>query len=174
MRLFVAAELPESLELELAETSALLRGTVRGRYVSPDSFHVTLAFLGEVAGSRLGAAIDAVEAGCAGHGRIEASLGSLGYFGRMRTATLWQAVESDGALDRLAASVRRELGAAGFSFDGKGFLAHVTLMRAADLSHVELPMPHVTRGAIDTVTLFKSDLSGARPVYEPIHSVALP
>ena len=46
MRLFIAAELPENLLEALAETSARLRDTVKGRYVAPDSFHLTLAFLG--------------------------------------------------------------------------------------------------------------------------------
>ena len=172
MRLFVAAELPGEMLEALAETSAALREAVRGRYVAPDSFHVTLAFLGEVEGSRVPAACDALRESCAGYGPIDASLRELGCFGRARAATLWQGVNAAG-LSALAQDVRRSLRAAGVALDEKAFLAHVTLMRAADLSHVELPMPHVTRGAIDTVTLFKSDLSGARPVYEPIHSVAL-
>ena len=173
MRLFVAAELPECLVEELAETSALLRGTLRGRYVAPDSLHVTLAFLGEVPGSRLEEVEAAVARACEGRARAEVSLGPLGSFGRRRSATLWQSVESDGALEALAGAVRSELRNSGFSFDEKGFLAHVPLMRAVDLSSGELPMPHVASAAIDTVTLFSSDLSGGRPRYESLFSVVL-
>lgn len=173
MRLFVAAELPEELLDALSETSAALRDTIHGRYVASDSFHVTLAFLGEVPGSLALDAAAAVERGCTGHEPIEASLGELGSFGRRRSATLWQAVEGGAALVRLASAVRASLKEAGFSFDEKRFLAHVTLMRAADLTRGELPMPAMASGPIDTVTLFKSDLSGPRPRYTPLTSVSL-
>ena len=64
MRLFIAAELPENLLEALAETSARLRDTVKGRYVAPDSFHLTLAFLGEVEANRIDAAARAIDDAC--------------------------------------------------------------------------------------------------------------
>ena len=85
-------------------------------------------------------------------------------------ANLKKAVESDDALEGLAKRLRTGLSARGFSFDNKGFLAHMTLMRSADLTSGMLPMPLVARGDIDTVTLFKSDLSGPHPVYTPLHT----
>ena len=57
MRVFVAAELPDEMYDALCETSALLRASVRGRYVAPDSFHVTLAFLGNVESWRIDDAV---------------------------------------------------------------------------------------------------------------------
>ena len=174
MRLFVAAELPDAVLDALAETSAFLRGSVPGRYVAPDSFHVTLAFLDEVEGRRVDDAIDAIEGGCEGFRAFEVALGDFGSFGRRSAATLWQGFREAGDLPAVAASVRSALREAGFSFDEKSFLAHVTLMRAADLAAVsELPMPHIAHGTIDTVTLFSSDLSGEHPVYEPLHAVRL-
>ena len=174
MRLFVALELADEVLEALAETSASLRGSVRGRFVAPDSLHVTLAFLGEVEPYRVDDAIDALEQGCAGFGAIEAALGELGSFGRRSSATLWQGFRDAEPLGELAASVRGALRDRGFSFDDKPFRAHVTLMRAAGLRSGELPMPALASGLLDTVTLFKSDLSGPRPVYEPLHSVELP
>ncbi|MBR2682422.1 MAG: RNA 2',3'-cyclic phosphodiesterase [Atopobiaceae bacterium] len=174
MRLFVAAELPEELLDALAETSAALRDTVRGRYVAPDSLHVTLAFLGEVEGARLPEAEDALVRACDGHEAFEVTLGELGSFGRPRSATLWQAINGGEALPSLAADVRTALDDAGFSYDAKPFRAHITLMRAAMLSDAVLPMPFMARGIMDTVTLFKSDLSGPRPVYTPLARVSLP
>ena len=173
MRLFIAAELSESLIEELSETSALLRGCVRGRYVAPDRFHVTLAFLGETDAARVGELAALLDDACAGRGPVQARLGALGSFGRRKSATLWQAIESDGALEELASDVRARLRHAGFSFDDKGFLAHMTLMRSADLTAGVLPIPHVASGEIDAVTLFKSDLSGPHPVYTPLHTCLL-
>lgn len=51
MRLFVTVELPEGALEALAETSALLRESVRGRFVASDSFHVTL-FRSDLSGPR--------------------------------------------------------------------------------------------------------------------------
>lgn len=173
MRLFIAAELPSSVTDALAETSAALRGGVRGRYVSPDSFHVTLAFLGEVEGRRVQDACAALDRGCVGFEPFTVSLGDLGCFGKRSKATLWQGFREAGALPELARSVRGELSAEGFAFDGKSFLPHITLMRAADLTVGGLPMPTMAQGMVSCVALFRSDLSGSRPVYEPLHVAAL-
>jgi 2'-5' RNA ligase len=110
---------------------------------------------------------------CAGFEPIPVSLGALGSFGKARRATLWQAVESDGGLEALADAIRKRLAQGGFSYDEKGFLAHMTLMRSADISRGELPMPQVARGSVEDVSLFKSDLSGKHPVYMPLHTVRL-
>ena len=173
MRLFVAAVLPEEMLEALAETSARLRGAVRGRYVAPDSFHVTLAFLGEVEGYRSGDAADAVRAGCAATSPFEASLGELGKFGKRSCATLWQGLRDEGELSSLAESVRAELKRAGFTFDAKAFLPHITLMRKADLTSGALPMPVCAWGEIAEVALYSSDLSGVRPHYEVLEAVVL-
>ncbi len=173
MRLFIAAELPENLLEALAETSAKLRDTVKGRYVAPDSFHMTLAFLGEVETNRIDAAARAIDDACQEFEAFGVALGPLGSFGKRSSATLWQGLSEQGALPELAIAIRNELRTRGFSFDEKTFKAHVTLMRKADLTHGELPTPVTERGTIKFVTLFQSDLSGARPVYEPLHSVTL-
>ena len=59
-------------------------------------------------------------------------------------------------------------------FDAKSFIAHVTLMRSADLSHGMLAAPYVRTGRVDTITLFSSDLSADRPAYDPVCRVKLP
>lgn len=173
MRLFIAAELPEAVLEALAETSGLLRGCIRGRYVSSDSFHITLAFLGDVEGSRVDTVIDALDRGCAGFAPFDISLGDLGSFGKRSKATLWQGLQDAGDLPAIAQSVRASLNTAGIAFDGKAFRAHITLMRAADLREGALPTPALAQGTVERITLFRSDLSGSRPVYDPLHVVCL-
>ena len=139
MRLFIAADLPDAVLDALAETSAMLRGSVRGRFVAPDSFHVTLAFLGEVPGSRvpvLQEVLDEVAGSCA---PFDIALGELGMFGKRGKAALWQGFRQAGELRELAQAVRVGLRAQGFAIDEKEFLPHVTLMRAADLTAGVLP-----------------------------------
>jgi len=174
MRIFVAAELPEPMLEALATTSAQLRGVVRGRFVGPDLFHVTLAFMGEVPGARVEEVCQAVREACAVLEAFPTSLGSLGTFGRARSAVLWQGFSSGRSeWSALAGCVRDGLRAAGFSFDQKSFLPHVTLMRRADVTSGALPMPMVAQGVVDTVTVFSSDLSGPRPRYEALEEVRL-
>lgn len=174
MRLFVAAELPDALMEALSETSALLRDHVPGRYVAPDSFHLTLAFLGEVPSACVNVACEALDEACALQPPISVVLGPLGSFGRARRATLWQGfARGVDELDGLAGDVRETLSDYGLAYDSTAFAPHVTLMRAADLTSGLLPMPVIERGVIDTVTLFSSDLSGDRPHYEPLHRATL-
>ena len=171
MRLFLAVELPQELREALSETSALLRDSVRGRYVAPDSLHVTLAFLGEVMWSEVETLVGLLETVAGRHHAFEAALGPLGTFGRARRATLWQGfVAGKDELCALAHDLRCELSYAGYAFDEKTFLPHVTLMRVADVTSGVLPMPVVASATVGRVSLFRSDLSGARPVYEALHT----
>ena len=174
MRLFIAAELPEQMLEALSETSAILRECVRGRYVAPDSFHVTLAFLGAVPHGQVPDAIQALEMACAGQGPVDVSLGALGSFGKAHRATLWQGFSRGvDELSGLAGDIREELAACGLPYDGTLFVPHVTLMRKASIEKGVLPMPVVEKGVIDSVALMSSDLSGDRPRYEALHRVTL-
>ena len=174
MRLFVAAELPEPMIEALSETTAALRDVVHGRFVSPDRFHVTLAFLGEVPVRDVERISEAVEGACLGHSPFAVTLGALGTFGHGRRVALWQGF-SRGTDDwaTLSCDVRRALEAEGLTFDGRRFVPHVTLMYRAQILTSELPMPHVTEDVIHTVTLFSSDLSGDVPCYDPLSRVEL-
>ena len=174
MRLFVAAELPERMIEALSETSAALRDAVHGRFVSPDRFHVTLAFLGEVPARDVERISGAVERACLGHSPFAATLGELGTFGRGRKVALWQGFSrGNDVWVELARDVRGALEAEGQTFDGRRIVPHVTLMYRAQILTSELPMPCVVEDVIHTVTLFSSDLSGDVPRYEPLARVEL-
>ena len=174
MRLFIAAELPDNMLDALAETSADLRSNVHGRYVRPDMFHVTLAFLGEVEASRISIIESIIERVCARHTPIATSLGELGSFGKKGNAILWQGIAGNTlALADLADDIRDELESEGFAFDEKPFRAHITLMRKANLIEASLAAPHKAAGAIDTITLFHSRRVDERLVYEPLYRTIL-
>ncbi|MBR3316685.1 MAG: RNA 2',3'-cyclic phosphodiesterase [Atopobiaceae bacterium] len=174
MRLFVAADIPDGCYDALCETSASLRSCVRGRYVGPDLFHVTLAFLGEVLATQVAEVVCLVRKGCEGVSPFRTTLGGLGTFGRASSADLWQGfAEGQSEWSALAQGVRKALRDGGFAIDEKGFIPHVTLMRRADVTHGLLPMPCVDTGTVSTVVLFSSDLSGDRPYYEALERIEL-
>ena len=153
----------------LSETSAALRDTVGGRFVSPDRFHVTLAFLGEVPACDVDQIAQAVERASVAHHSFETSLGALGTFGRGRNVALWQGFSRGGdAWAELARGVRDELEKEGYPIEGRRYVPHVTFSYRAQIPHAELPMPCVATDVIHTVTLFRSDLSGDEPRYDPL------
>lgn len=152
----------------------MLRESVRGKYVPPDSFHLTLAFLGEIPGSRLPALHVAVEEACRNISACECTLGDLGMFGRRNKATLWQGIEGD-CITALATSLRASLDTYGFDYDETKFLPHITLMRRADLDYplANLPSPTLASGTIDTVVIYQSELDSERAHYTSLYEVNL-
>lgn len=141
MRLFVAAYPPADAGDDLAGRLGGLhvaRAAERGvntRLARRETWHVTLAFLGEVADERVPAAASALE-------RVAAAwrdeppllrLGGGGRFGRGRFTVLWVGVEGDrDGLLRLHRHVRRELKRERLPFDDRPFKPHLTVARPGD------------------------------------------
>jgi len=144
MRLFVAtypnAEACDDLERRLASLRvALAAGQgVNTRLARRDTWHVTLAFLGEVDEARGPQAAAAIEraAGAwraAESGPLRLRLAGGGRFGRGRFTLLWVGVDGDReALVRLSRQVRRELKRDRLPYDDKPFKPHVTIARPGD------------------------------------------
>lgn len=173
MRLFIAADLSQEINQALSETSAHLREALKGRYTAPDTYHVTMAFMGEAPAASIPAITEALERSCESHRAFEASLGELGSFGRKNQATLWQGFLNPAPFTALAADIRHELSSIGIEFDAKPMRAHVTLMRKADLSSGPLPSPRFEKGLINSVTLYSSKLSSDGPTYTALHTAHL-
>lgn len=125
IRLFVGLALPEALRDTL---SMLERGIPGARWVESDNYHVTLRFIGEVAGDRaedVDSALGAVRAR-----PFALSLAGVGHFGKLRKArSVWAGVEANDLLNRLQASVESAVVRAGFPAEARRFRPHVTLAR---------------------------------------------
>ncbi|MGH8988845.1 MAG: 2'-5' RNA ligase family protein, partial [Acidimicrobiales bacterium] len=171
-RLFVGAWPP-------AEVSALLSTLARPslgavRWTAPEHWHVTFAFLGDVAVSRLGdvgAAVLAATARAAAP--PEAHLGpATRCLGRHVLC-----VPVDG-LDELALTVRRALDALlpGASLDGP-FLGHLTLARSRgrrDLPASLAGAPVEARWQVREVDLVRSELGPAGARYTTLVRATVP
>ena len=174
MRTFVALELPEAFADEVAVLSRRLATVCDGRFVRPESHHLTLAFLGELDEAGVRSAMSALDDACAGAGPVRVAATGLGTFGRSRDATLWLGIEKNPRLVELARRLREELSARGLAYDEKDFLPHVTLARRArvprgDLGDLAFPLPdEATR-----VTLFRSVLEPDGARYKPLYTVEL-
>ena len=129
LRLFVAVDVPDAVRDAVAAACAPLRARAPdARWVDPQRWHLTLAFLGRVEREAVPAVTAALTAATATATAPRLALdGSAGTF---RRQVLWAGLAPSPALEALAAAVRAELTNAGVAFDDKPFRPHLTLARA--------------------------------------------
>lgn len=174
MRTFIALDLPPDFVDDAAALARRLSASMEGRFLPRDTYHLTLAFLGDVDEAQLAAATDALEAACTGASPVPLRSDGLGKFGRVSDATLWLGIASTPELEQLATRLRDELRDRDVPFDAKPFKAHLTLARRVRIPHVGLP--HLAFPQDDqavAVTLCKSTLDRAGAIYKPLRTVQL-
>jgi len=173
MRCFIALDIPQDFRDETAALARALKERVSGRFLDPENYHVTLAFLGDIDGHDLLAAQTALERAAVQAHPLILSADGLGKFGRTHDATLWLGLTSEG-LAELAEAIRAELTAEEISFDNKNFRAHLTLARRAELPKGDLgELPFPEPACANTVTLYKSELTQDGPIYSALHQFQL-
>lgn len=168
IRLFVGLVLPEDARQRLA---GLAGGIPGARWLEPDTFHITIRFIGEVA-QDVAADIDAALAGIRAPA-FPLSLVGVGSFGHGRQIhSLWTGVERSPALAHLHEKVERALVRTGLEPEPRKFAPHVTLARLkqAQPARVEaFAAEHALfrHGpfAIDRFVLFSSHLGRAGASY---------
>lgn len=121
MRLFVAIELDKNVKAAVKSVADGLSMFGKGSFCPKDSYHITLAFLGELETAAAAvAAMDAVELSA-----LEAELADMGSFG----STYYVAVKKSPGLCRLQAALVKELKNRGIRTEEREFTPHITLAR---------------------------------------------
>ncbi len=125
LRLFVALDIPTELRQRLG---ALAGGIPGARWVPPENYHLTLRFIGQVAGWQ---ADEIDEALSAIKGRpFSLSLAGMGIFEKAgRINALWVGVDRCEALSHLQAKIETALQRAGLEPERRRFQPHLTLAR---------------------------------------------
>jgi 2'-5' RNA ligase len=118
-RLFVAVVLPEDVQDTLAELYAGIPGA---RWTAPGQFHVTLAFLGEVAPALLDDLHRTLAA-------LRCEPFAIKFRGLGQPRVLWAGIEPDEALERLQQRVDKAVHRAGIATEKRKWMPHVTLAR---------------------------------------------
>ena len=177
MRLFVALSPPEKALDELEATVAPLRPAWPDlRWTSPQSWHVTLAFLGEVDEAVLDRLAVRLERAAHRHAGLVLSAAGAGAFPTApRARVLWTGLRADlGALRAIAGSVAAAARRAGAPPpDGRRrFRPHVTLARSREPADVRPLIAGLagysgTAWTADRVHLIRSHL-GPQPWYESV------
>ena len=183
MRFFVALD----IDPEIRERIAAFRNQMRMlapdvRWVGPETFHVTLQFLGETKkADEIRRALREVKAEA-----VQLTFRNAGFFPNPRAPRVfWVGIESDQYLERLADSVAKATRPLGFERDAGPYTPHLTLARsgsgrprpvpgerpASGLHRVrdelaKLPQPDFGTMTAHEFYLYESHLSPAGARYE--------
>ncbi|MCV0403697.1 MAG: RNA 2',3'-cyclic phosphodiesterase [Chloroflexi bacterium] len=178
-RCFVAVPIGEDLRTSLEQAVATwrTRPDLAGlRWSEPKQWHVTIAFIGDVAPSWVDRALPMLAAVAANHDSVTLKAGGVGAFPRARAARVaWYGVDdADGALDRLSLDAGQGLGLA----SEHPLRPHVTLARARS-GPVDLRAWVADASApwgtliVDRLELMRSRLGSGPAVYETLGSMPL-
>ena len=170
LRAFIAIELPRDFIGEVADIARQLRAAVPGRYVPRENYHVTLAFLGDIAASQIDEIANCMDASLS---KVEKPIrlkpDGIGKFGKSKNAMLWLGLNKAPEMMDLALRLRDNLAQEGISFDDKSFLPHITLAHHAQIPDIELPALVFPESVYaDRMVLYKSTLSKEGASYEAL------
>lgn len=183
MRLFLGISLPEAIRREVSARALSAQSRIPGRYGIAQNYHVTLAFVGEIAPERE-KDVHAVLAQCVSRRAApRLTLGPLDFFGRPQNAILILRVLSDPPLDALHTALTGALSSADLPFDPGPFSPHITLARHACVPpHLSMEAPagpsrfvpdaaHVflsardERGVLTYTPIFSAPFSGESAIF---------
>lgn len=154
--------------------------------MAPERWHVTVAFLGDVALSRLELATEAVRAGASETETFDLRIADGGTFGRGTSTVLWAGVAGDvAALQAMSVGVRNRLQWARLPYDNKPLRPHLTIARPGiKLQAAALATDTAALGGysgptwpVDSVHLLLSEMvktpTGPQPHYTTLATVQL-
>jgi 2'-5' RNA ligase len=128
MRLFVALDIDSEIRARITRFRDELRAFAPDvKWVKPETFHITLQFLGETRKlEEIKSALSNVEASS-----VHLAIRGVGFFPNPKSARVfWIGIEADEALQNLASGIGETLAPLGFERDSGQFRPHLTLARA--------------------------------------------
>jgi RNA 2',3'-cyclic 3'-phosphodiesterase len=178
IRAFLGLEIPPAVRGALTVQQFLLP---LPRKVEPETFHLTLAFLGDCPDDALQAAHEGFET--LREPGFPLHLQGLGIFGKEKPHTAWAGVAASPALMRLQTKVETIARRAGCPIDARRFTPHVTLGRFSPPPPVEAMRLEraVAMGQgfrtdpwdVTEVILWQSHRTGSGPHYEVLERYPL-
>jgi RNA 2',3'-cyclic 3'-phosphodiesterase len=171
VRAFIALELPAPTKTAIAAAIDTLHPRVRDvRWLSPETIHLTLRFLGETGDEALACLQPKLAAAAAACPVSTIHVRGVGLFpdhGSPRV--LWLGTELPPALVRLQGDLEAAAITCGFPREDRPFRSHITLGRWRDRApRPELPPLDLGAAAIQFFVLYKSALHPRGAIHTPI------
>lgn len=168
MRLFFALRFPQDAVQAICQVQQRLRlYAPSARYPGPENLHLTLAFLGEVASSRLGEAQAALNA--LRPVPMTLQLTQVGCFSQGGGGLWWLGPEPCPELFALQKELASQLECRGFSIEPKAFRPHITLARKVsfpgDKPQKKVLLPRAIQVPCRRVSLMRSQLTPRGAIY---------
>jgi 2'-5' RNA ligase len=136
IRAFIAIELPSDVKSRLREFQSGLRRPqqVFVKWVSPDSIHLTLKFLGDITAEQADRINTALKPIAEGHNRFTVHTAETGCFPDLRRVRVfWLGLGGDtDSLLNLQKTVDVQMAKYGFPVENRPFTAHLTIARLKD------------------------------------------
>jgi 2'-5' RNA ligase len=187
VRSFIAIELPDDLKLRLTQLVTELKrdGPPAVKWVNPESIHLTLKFLGNIAAERIEAVTGAMEAAARGIAPFRLRAQGLGVFPNLKRAQVaWVGINGEvERLNRLQKQLESELARLGFSPESRAFTPHLTLARLKNYASPDerqhfgrlISSREFTAGDIEVaaVSLMKSQLTRSGAIYSRLSRTEL-
>jgi 2'-5' RNA ligase len=173
MRLFIGAPILETLAHELSRTARRIE-TAGARWTPPQSMHLTLVFLGEVAEQRIPIIVTTLSD--LDTTPFAVKIAGLGAF--ERACVLFAEVEPIPRLLRLQAQVAERMAACGFTLEPRPYHPHITLARSRSpiklRREVMLPSQFKNSFRLEAVNLYHSRPTASGSVYEVLAQLGAP
>lgn len=187
IRSFIAIELPTELKQELGRLESQLKAGNQPwvKWVKPDSIHLTLKFLGNIATDATATITRAIEESARGIEPFRLEVKELGVFPNLkRVRVAWVGIS--GQVDKLSLLQKRlesQLTPLGFTAESRPFTPHLTLARLSERASPDeqqgfgrlIASTSFEGGDIEVkeISLMKSQLTRAGAIYTRISQVEL-
>ncbi len=183
IRSFFAIDLPGAFRDEIGRLQARLKQSGADvKWVRPESVHLTLKFLGDVAEETVPSLAEAVGREVEASSPLRLVMQGTGVFPNpARARVVWLGLTGDlEALAALQHGVEKTAAGFGFEPEGRAFKPHLTLGRVRSgrnrsglLDELDRLKPEPLEFTAEEVILFKSDLRPTGAVYTPLQRLPL-
>ena len=179
MRLFVGIDLPNEIKHTLIELQCELRRLgINASWKSPENFHITLEFLGELDASNIQALTETLNKVAKNHRTFKVNIGGLGGFPTIKQPhTLWTAVGGSlRKLHQLQNNIHIELAKCGFVLEKRRFKPHISLASRPNLKGIDLSEVHswkLGEFMVLEVVLYESRNINGKIIYKDLYRVSL-
>jgi len=180
MRAFIAIELPQEIKDYLARLQAKLKKSGADiKWVEPQNIHLTLKFLGDIDDYALDKIKTIIDKDACLKNEFSLNLSELGTFPNITAPrVIWVGInEGSETIKQIAESLNKDITAIGIPQEDREFSCHITIGRSkSGLNRLQLmqllkelsgkPQEENLGFTVRKITLFKSTLTAAGPVYE--------